>query len=1034
MIKKSALILVYFLFSIAAFSTPAAINVDYSTVVNPYHYRMLLGNNLGYWIAPAAYTANTAKINAAGSYLLRFPGGSNSDNYHWNGNGSYDANNIWHPSQTVYAPGFQANLLRRGTTSSYGNPSVLADGDTSSANQWVSDTITAAGATTNAYVIVMLPSAKAVNQVNIYWGNTYSVNYEIQYWNNYGNYGWAPHMANTSSWTTILTVTNGAGGTDIRAIPSTTAQVFRILMHASSGVGYKMNEIMLYNGSTRVTVNENDMGQTTIIASPTDLENSNYGWTPAFGFETYMTLINSMGGKAIPACTVNFGTGTPEEAAAWVYYANIVQKYGIKYWQVGNEMDGTWETGGPVDAQYYAARFVKFADAMKAVDPTIKICGPVISSIQINSELYDGQSYIDTFLQNVQAAGKLPDLDVIDFHIYANWSNTDAATTLDTPNNWFGESNYKSFIDNLQTKYYGSTTAKEVYMSEHNSGGATLLAMQFPMTLWMVNWIGEYAKAFGTRADASLWDVMNNNASTGNYDQGFLEIGQQTGAYQYQQRATYWGMYIFNNLFGVADDNGNTLVSASSNQALLPVYANKRSDGKLSVMVVNKDSANAYQAVINIAGYTPDPSADLYTFAASASAPYYINNYQWFDSTPSSYADPDLAPQASNINFAASSFSFTFPAYSISVMNFVPVGSSPTITPTISPTGTITQTPTITPTPIPQQFNIIDNCENEPSNANLWGGTWYSYSDSYGTGSAITSASKVAGGSPLSPIGSYAVTGTLGTNSGSNYVYIGWGTGFPSTNLYNYTGLYLYVKGDGKSYDIKVQTSNITDSGYYQYTFTAPAAWTQYYIPFSAMTQPGFASAKPFDLSAVTAIQWDFTGQGQSFSINVDDIAVYQPAGTPTNTPTGTKTVTPTRTITNTITPTITTTVSMTYTVTNTLTITLTPTITPTFTPMQGIGKQNNLNKAYVYPSYYDARTAKNDGVYFYGLTSATRLEVYSLTGGLVYSDSEATPDGLLFMKIRGLVHAKTLSSGLYVYALTDAAGDNKMGKFVIIR
>ena len=94
MIKKSALILVYFLFSIAAFSTPAAINVDYSTVVNPYHYRMLLGNNLGYWIAPAAYTANTAKINAAGSYLLRFPGGSNSDNYHWNGNGSYDANNI----------------------------------------------------------------------------------------------------------------------------------------------------------------------------------------------------------------------------------------------------------------------------------------------------------------------------------------------------------------------------------------------------------------------------------------------------------------------------------------------------------------------------------------------------------------------------------------------------------------------------------------------------------------------------------------------------------------------------------------------------------------------------------------------------------------------------------------------------------------------------------------------------------------------------------------------------------------------------
>ncbi|MGD0565829.1 MAG: glycoside hydrolase family 44 protein [Candidatus Goldiibacteriota bacterium] len=817
MLKKAVLILIYLLLSVAAFSTAATITVDNTTVVNPYHYRMLLGNNLGYWISPAAYTANTAQINAAGSYLLRFPGGSVSDQYHWNGNGSYDANNIWHPSQTIYSPGFQANELRRGTTSSYGNPSVLADGNTTNASQWISDTITAAGATTNAYVIVMLSSAQAVNQVNIYWGDTYAVNYEIQYWSNSGNFGWAPHTANTSSWTTISTVTNGPGGNDIETIPSTTAQIFRILMHQSSGAGYKMNEIMLYNGTTRVSVNENDMGQSTIIASPTDLENSNGGWTPAFGFETYMTLINSMGGKAIPVCTVNFGTGTPEEAAAWVYYANIVQKYGIKYWQVGNEMDGTWETGGPVDAQYYAARFIKFADAMKAVDPTIKICGPVISSIQINSELYDGQTFIDTFLQNVQTAGKLADLDVVDFHIYADWQNNVASATLDTPNNWFGESNYKTFIDNLQTKYYGTTAAKEVYMSEYNSGGATLLAMQFPMTLWIANWIGEYAKSFGIRADASLWDVMNNNASTGNYDQGFLEIGQQTGAYKYQQRATYWGMYIFNNLFGVQDDNGNTLMSASSNQSLLPVYANQRSDGKLAVMVVNKDSVNEYETTLNISGYTMSSSADIYTFAATAAAPYYIQNYVWYDSTPSSYASPDLAPQASIIHNAASSFSFTFAPYSVTVFNFVPAGSTPTISPTSTnqPTATITTTSTRTPT--------------------------------------ITS--------------------------------------------------------------------------------------------------------------------------------------------TPT----------------------------------------ISATITPTPIAGQGIGRQNNLDRAYIFPSYYDAKASTQDGVYFYGLTSTTKLSVYNLTGGLVYSDEEATPNGVLFMKIKGVLHASTLASGLYVYVLTDSAGDNKIGKFVIV-
>ena len=116
----------------------------------------------------------------------------------------------------------------------------------------------------------------------------------------------------------------------------------------------------------------------------------------------------------------------------------------------------------------------------------------------------------------------------------------------------------------------------------------------------------------------------------------------------------------------------------------------------------------------------------------------------------------------------------------------------------------------------------------------------------FGTGSAINSASKIAGGSPLSPVGSYLVTGKLGTTSGNNYVYIGFGTGFPARNLYNYSGLYMYVKGDGQSYDVKVQTSNITDSGYYQYTFVAPTTWTQYYIPFSAITQPGFASEKKY--------------------------------------------------------------------------------------------------------------------------------------------------------------------------------------------
>ena len=40
---------------------------------------------------------------------------------------------------------------------------------------------------------------------------------------------------------------------------------------------------------------------------------------------------------------VNYGSGTPEEAAAWVRHANITNNLGYKYWEIGNENFGSWE-------------------------------------------------------------------------------------------------------------------------------------------------------------------------------------------------------------------------------------------------------------------------------------------------------------------------------------------------------------------------------------------------------------------------------------------------------------------------------------------------------------------------------------------------------------------------------------------------------------------------------------------------------------------------------------------------------------------
>ena len=46
--------------------------------------------------------------------------------------------------------------------------------------------------------------------------------------------------------------------------------------------------------------------------------------------------------------------------------------YGVKYWEIGNEIYGKWEKGH-CDAETYAARYLEFRKAMKAVDADIQL-------------------------------------------------------------------------------------------------------------------------------------------------------------------------------------------------------------------------------------------------------------------------------------------------------------------------------------------------------------------------------------------------------------------------------------------------------------------------------------------------------------------------------------------------------------------------------------------------------------------------------------------------------------------------------------
>lgn len=106
-----------------------------------------------------------------------------------------------------------------------------------------------------------------------------------------------------------------------------------------------------------------------------------------FGTDEFILLSRAVGAE--PSITVNVeGRGaTVEEAAAWVEYCNgsTTSKYGamraanghpapfgVKFWELGNEIWGNWVRGHS-DADTYARNYGRYARAMRAVDPSIKL-------------------------------------------------------------------------------------------------------------------------------------------------------------------------------------------------------------------------------------------------------------------------------------------------------------------------------------------------------------------------------------------------------------------------------------------------------------------------------------------------------------------------------------------------------------------------------------------------------------------------------------------------------------------------------------
>jgi alpha-N-arabinofuranosidase len=128
------------------------------------------------------------------------------------------------------------------------------------------------------------------------------------------------------------------------------------------------------------------------------------------GTDEFLAFCAEVG--AAPLLVVNDGSGTPEEAARWVEYCKTRHPdFPVKIWGVGNEVWGRWQIGhtGPTE---YAARLRAFVQAMRAVDPTIRIVA-VGDKVESDSADDPGRLWNTIVLQ--QTADCIDDLS---FHLY----------------------------------------------------------------------------------------------------------------------------------------------------------------------------------------------------------------------------------------------------------------------------------------------------------------------------------------------------------------------------------------------------------------------------------------------------------------------------------------------------------------------------------------------------------------------------------------------------------------------------------------
>ncbi|PWU18190.1 MAG: alpha-L-arabinofuranosidase [Verrucomicrobia bacterium] len=376
---------------------------------------------------------------------------------------------------------------------------------------------------------------------------------------------------------------------------------------------------------------------------------------------------------------VNYGSSGPDEAAYGVRMFNLTNHCNFKYWEIGNEIGGSWETDyntnlpfQPHDPWTYAMRFTNYYAQMKAADPTIKI-GAVADITEDGTANYANHPVVNprtgvthngwtpVMLTYMRSNHVLPD-----FLIEHKYAPSDGDTyALLYSSSWAADA---ASLRQMLSDYLGSAGSNITIEATENGCGGDRQSVSLVGGLFYADTIGQVLQ---TEINSRVWwDMRNGQSSVTNSDNALygwrtdgLGYFYTDGGIVYDQgyvtnRYPTWYLGKLMTRFAAG---GDQVIGAASDYPLLSPYAVRRTSGALSLLVINKSSYASLNTAITLSGYQPLATATLFSYGIPQDEAARTNG---------SIQAQDIATNA--FSSAATSFSYTFPPYSATVLNLVP--------------------------------------------------------------------------------------------------------------------------------------------------------------------------------------------------------------------------------------------------------------------------------------------------------------------------------------------------------------------------